>query len=304
MSRVRLTNLEKVLWPEDGYTKAHLIKYLVAVSPVLLPHLRDRPLVFTRYPDGIHGKSFYQKQKGPYAPRWIRSFVDHGGAGDIEYVLACDVEDLIWIGNQASIEIHAWLSRTFETDCPDTAVFDLDPAPPAGLPEVVQVAKTIRECLRTLGLESFPKTSGATGLHIYLPIQPRYHYSRVRSFVQRVAQVVSDVMPGKVTLDRAVDRRSGRVYVDYLQNTRGKTIVAPYSPRAFDGAPVSTPIAWDELEGLDPARFTIETVPTRVRLLGDLFSPVLHTRQELDAAMKLLGIDPTTSGYPRPDDLP
>ncbi len=287
---VTLTNLDKVLWPEDGYTKADLINYFVTVAPVLLRHLRGRPLVFTRYPDGIHGEWFYQKDCPDYAPEWLETFPYEGEERTIRFILAGGREDLAWIGNQASIEIHPWLSSTGSVDAPDFAVFDLDPAPPATFDDVIEVTKALKICLDRLGLRSYMKTSGATGLHIYVPVKPVYTYGFTAGFVRAIAEIVREAMPGKVTLERAVKERSGRVYIDYLQNIKGKTIVGPYIPRPLRGAPVSTPVSWNELDGLDPARFNIKSVPARIGLVGDLFEPVLWDKQSLDAAAGSVGV--------------
>ncbi len=292
---LRLTNLDKVLWPDDGLTKADLIQYFSEVAPVLLKHLRDRPLVFTRYPDGIAGEWFYQKDAPGYSPEWIRTFSyetadgPDGGRG-IRFILADNVEDLVWIANQASIEIHPWLSKVGSIDHPDYAVFDLDPAAPASFSDAIDVARALKACLDSLGLRGYPKTSGATGIHVYVPIQPVYTYDETAAFVRRIGEIIESAMPDRVTLVRAVKERAGRVYIDYLQNIRGKTIVGPYVPRPLRGAPVSTPFTWDELDGLDPARFTIQTIPARISSSGDLFDAVLRDRQSLDAAMESLGL--------------
>lgn len=287
---IRLTNLDKALWPDDGFTKADLIDYLVSVSPVLLKHLKDRPLVLTRYPDGIGGEWFYQKDCPDYAPEWIQTFPHQAEERLIRFILANGGEDLAWLGNQAAIEIHPWLSRAGSEDSPDFAVFDLDPAPPAGWDDVLVVARALKVCLDHLGLRAYPKTSGATGIHIYVPVAPVYTYRDTAVFVRAVAELVMGVLPDRVTLSRAVKKRAGRVYVDYLQNIKGKTIVGPYIPRPLKGAPVSTPVTWTELEGIDPARFSIKTVPARIRAVGDLFEPVLLDKQLLDPAMKSLGV--------------
>ncbi|MCR4398242.1 MAG: non-homologous end-joining DNA ligase [Firmicutes bacterium] len=287
---VTLSNQDKELWPEDGYTKGDLVDYLLAVAPTLLRHTRDRPLVLTRYPDGIHGEWFYQKDVPAYAPPWLDTFEYRGEGRDIRFLLAHDPGDLAWIGNQAAIEIHPWSSRIGSIGFPDYAVFDLDPAPPATFAAVVGVARAVKMCLDHLGLRGYPKTSGATGLHIYVPVRAEYPYPTVAAFVRRIAEAIRDTMPEQVTLERSVKKRSGRVYIDYLQNAKGKTIVGPYVPRPFPGAPVSTPIGWDELDGVDPARFNIRSVPARIGSVGDLFEPVLVDEQSLDDALRSLGM--------------
>jgi len=269
-------NLDKVLWPADGYTKADLMRYYLAVGPYLLPHLADRPLVFTRYPDGISGPSFYQKDIPAGAPGWVRTFPYRAATGRVlDFVLCPDRATLAWVASQACIEIHPWLSRTGTLDCPDWAVFDLDPAPPATFADALPLAFALRRVLGELGLSSVPKTTGAAGIHIYVPLAPGYTYRQVREFVRRVAMAMKRAFPARVTLERSVDKRGGHVYIDYLQNVRGKTLVAPYGVRPSPGAPVSTPVTWDELRTVDPSRFTIVTVPRRVMDRGDLFAAAL-----------------------------
>lgn len=274
--RFTVGNLNKVLWPADGYTKADLMRYYLAVAPWLLPHLRDRPLVFTRYPDGIAAPSFYQKDLAAGAPDWVETFPHLASTGrTINFVICRDAAALAWIAGQAFIEIHPWLSRAATSDCPDWAVFDLDPAAPASFADAVPLALALRRLLERMGFSAVPKTTGATGIHIYVPLEPRYTYRQVREFVRAVAMALKRAFPAAVTLERAVARRAGRVYVDYLQNVRGKTLIAPYGVRPLPGAPVSTPVAWDELPGLDPRAFTIDTVPGRLAARGDLFRPAL-----------------------------
>ena len=292
--RLTVSNLAKILWPEDGYTKGNLIDFYQRVAPYLLPHLQGRPLVVTRYPDGIYGESFYQKDLPAHAPPWVKVFPHQGEERLIHYVLCEDAATLAWLSNQACVELHPWLSRASNPGCPDLAVFDIDPATPATYRHVVEVALLIKEALARLGLNVYPKTSGATGLHLYLPIKPEYPYSVVRRFVEEVARLLYRVHPRRITLERQVNKRAGKVYIDYLQNVRGKTLAAPYSLRPLPGAPVSTPLVWAEVEKFEPANFTIATVPGRLERTGDLIEPVLTNRQELSPALAALKIKPYT----------
>ncbi|MCL6450111.1 MAG: non-homologous end-joining DNA ligase [Acetobacteraceae bacterium] len=289
--RLLVRNLDKVLWPEDGYTKADLISYYLQVAPVMLPHLRDRPLVLTRYPDGIHGAHFYQKDLPDGTPDWVASvpFLSPSTGRVVRYCLCPDAATLAWLGSQACLEIHPWLSRTSSPSEPDFAVLDIDPAPPAGFAEARRLALALGGLLERLKLSSALKTSGATGLHIYVPLLPGHTYPGVREFVRRVAVLLYRTFPRMVTLERTVRRRAGRVYLDYLQNVRGKTLVAPYGVRPLPGAPVSTPITWQELIRVDPAGFTLSTVPARVRAVGDLFAPALGLGHRLDFALLPIG---------------
>lgn len=280
---IQLTNLEKPLWPMDGYTKADLIRYHAAVAPILLPHLAGRPLTLTRYPDGIDGESFYQKDSPGYTPEWIRTFPVFSKDSNriIRYIVAEEPATLTWLANQACIEIHPWMSKTNAPEHPDVAIIDLDPTAPAGFEEARWMAFQTRRVLDEMGLTGFPKLSGATGIHIYIPVMPRYTYAITSGLVGVIGSVLSQRFPHQATNERLVRNRKG-VYIDHLQNLPGKTIVAPYSPRPLPGAPVSTPVTWAELERVRPEAFTLATVPTRIDRVGDLFAPVLTEKQSLD----------------------
>jgi len=283
---VGLSNPEKVFWPDEGYTKAHLLRYYAEVSPYLLPHLAGRPLVLHRFPEGIRGPSFYQKECPEYAPDWLpRVPLPSGGRRPaVTYVLVADLAGLLWVVNQGSIEIHPWLSRWNAPDHPTVAVVDLDPAPPAGFAEARLLARRLGRLFDRLGLRCYPKTSGATGLHLYLPLAPRHTYAEVRRALAALARWCVAAWPDLCTLERAVRRRSGRVYLDVGQNGRGKTIASVYSVRPLPGAPVSFPLTWEELEDekLDPLRFNLATVPEMLARRGDVFAPVLREEQGLD----------------------
>lgn len=287
---LRVSNLDKVLWPEDGLTKADLMRYYLKVASFLLPHLKDRLMVCTRYPDGAEGEWFYQKNAPPETPDWIRTFPFQGSASErvINYVLLDEPAALVWIANQACIEIHPWMSRWDAIDYPDFAIFDFDPAEPATYEDAREVAFLVKRVLDEFGLRSYPKTSGATGIHLYVPVDRHYTYQDTCRFVELVARLILKVYPERVTLERAVAARSGKVYIDYLQNIRGKTIISVYGPRPRPGATVSTPVTWDELAVVDPASFTINTVPERLGLIGDIFAPVLRGGQRLDEAIAQL----------------
>ncbi|HHV78149.1 MAG TPA: DNA polymerase domain-containing protein [Firmicutes bacterium] len=285
MQGVKLTNLDKVLWPEDGITKGQLIDYYLSMSCHLLRYLKDRPLYFTRYPDGIHGKWFYQKNVPVTAPPWIETWSDRSGT---RLMIARSQMDMLWIGSQASIEIHPWFSTRLNPLYPNYIVFDLDPAPPAGLEQVKVVAKTLCDILRYVGLVSFPKTSGATGVHVCVPIRPVFSYEACRQFVEVVARLVLKQHPDIVTLERRVEKRSGKVYIDYLQNAIGKTVVSLFSPRPLTGAPVSVPFEWSELDGIRPSEYTLLNVPAifkdrlfRIEYISN------YPQDLLDAAEKL-----------------
>lgn len=289
--QIKLSNLEKVLWPEAGYTKGDLIDYYAAAAPYMIPHLRQRALVFTRSPSGIAAKSFYQKNAPENLPEWMETFPWQGQEGKLKhYVLVNTPADLVWLANQACIEIHPWMSRIDNVDCPDFMVFDLDPTEANSFTQVVKVANLLKELMDQLHLRVYAKTSGSLGLHVYLPLLPRYPYAQVRTFGQAVGEMICKLLPDMVTIERSVARRGPRIYFDYLQNGLGKTVCAPYCVRPRPAATVSAPIRWQELNSITPLSFTIKTMPARLKQLGDLFADVLTDQQELEPAAKALEI--------------
>jgi bifunctional non-homologous end joining protein LigD len=287
---LKLSNIDKPFFAA-GYTKGDLISYYAAVAPVLLPHLRDRAIVLARFPDGAEGEWFYEKQAPSHKPEWLATVAlwsEHRGA-DIDFVTADDVESLMWIANMGAIEIHPWLSRIGTADRPDFAVFDLDPAEGASWDQVVATALLVRVALDRLGLASYPKTSGSSGLHVYVPLEPVHPYARVRRFVEAIGRMIVATDPTLATMEWDIPKRAGRVFIDYNQNVAGKTIASVYSVRPRPGAQVSTPLIWEQVDSADPASFTIGTVWDRIRSHGDLFAPVLAGGQTLDAAESVLG---------------
>jgi len=272
-----LSNLDKLYWPDDGYTKGQLVAYYADNFSYLASYLRDRPLVVTRYPNGITEKFFYQKNVPAGAPDWITTFPvpTESEKRVINYIICNDLPTLIWLVNSGAIELHPWLSRITSLDYPDFAVFDLDPDPPSGLEEAKKVALTLRALLLPLGLDLRVKTSGATGLHVYVPLKGTDTYEQVREFCGIVARVVAQNLPSLVTVERKISERQGKVYIDWLQNIRGQTICAPYSVRPLPGAPVSTPITWEELPTLTGS-CNIMTIEDRLLDKGDLFASMFR----------------------------
>jgi bifunctional non-homologous end joining protein LigD len=298
---IKLTNLEKVLFPEDGYTKADLIKYYTEVSPYLVPVIRDRPLTLKPFPDGISGPSFYQKDKPSFTPRWIKSWTDTAAdrEGGIDYVLGNDLATLVWMANYTAIEIHPWLSRVDKPDNPDFAMIDLDPATGATWAEVKETALIVRDVLHGLDLEGFPKTTGSRGIHVLVPIARRYSFEESRTFVEQIGKAARDKAPKLVTLTFAKKERRG-IYVDYLQNVRGKTTAGPYSVRPIRRAPVSAPLGWEEIAALGrPDAFTIANMPDRLAKVGDLLAPALKLAQKIPAKVFTTGAL-RASGAPAP----
>jgi bifunctional non-homologous end joining protein LigD len=293
--RVKLSNLDKVFFPDEGITKGDLIEYYRAVAPVLLPHLRDRPFTMRRYPDGAFGKAFFQKDAPKHMPDWIPRFRAQVSTREspsrkkwIEAPVVNDEDALLWMVNMGCIDMNTWYSRVDKPDRPDFVLFDLDPSPDVGFKETVQVALIVKAALDVLGLESFPKTSSADGMHVLVPVERRYTYDDTREFSEIVASAIARTHRGLATTEWVKSKRRG-VLIDSNQNGEGKTIASVYSVRPRPGAPVSTPLRWDEVnETLDPSAFTMDVVLERVRAHGDLFAGVLTTRQRLDRALKAL----------------
>jgi bifunctional non-homologous end joining protein LigD len=295
---VRVSNLDKVYWPDDGYTKGDLLAAYYNLAPLILPHLRDRPLTLLRMPDGIAGGEFYEKQAPAHTPEWVprAHVVGHSGRRPIDFLLAQDTASLLFVANLGCIEMHPLHSRVDSLDRPDYAFFDLDPFPPITFATVRRVALMVRTALERLGLRGYPKTSGATGIQVYVPLDGSHTYEEARAFVERVSRIIHRSWPEGTTMEWEVSKRAGKVFLDYAMVSEGRNICSAYSVRARPGAPVSTPLAWEELEeDIEPGDFTIATVWDRFARVGDLFAPVLDggtpRGQNLAAAMDALGID-------------
>jgi bifunctional non-homologous end joining protein LigD len=276
-SEVKLTNVNKIFWPREGYTKGDLIAYYERVAPLLLPYLKGRPLVLTRYPDGIEGKSFFQKDAPDFVPSWVRTERIYSKDADreIDCFIVNDLETLRYVANLATIPLHLWASRLGSLDRPHWLVLDLDPKG-APFTDVVKVARSLHKLLDTLKLPNYIKTSGATGLHILVPVGARYTYEEVRMFARLLALLGVEANPEIATIARPIRARGGKVYVDFGQNGHGRTIVAPFSVRPLPGATVSCPLRWEEVTvRLDPGRFTIKTIPQRFEKMKDPLAPVL-----------------------------
>jgi bifunctional non-homologous end joining protein LigD len=275
-----LKNLDKVFWPDQGYTKGDLMHYYSDIWTYIQPHLRDRPVSLVRYPEGINGNFFYQKDF-PDPPSWVETTAVTNPERIIHYAMINNLETLIWSINLGCIEVHPWLSTCNALDSPTYIIFDLDPMEPAVFSDAVQIALSVKAILDELHLQSFPKISGATGIHIYLPIQGYYTFEQTSHFVKQIGSIIIKAFPMKATNERKVINRGGKVYIDHLQNLKGKTIASVYSVRPFPNAPVSTPVFWEELPDCHPSMFTIQTVVKRVQKVGDLFLPLFHLKQQL-----------------------
>jgi bifunctional non-homologous end joining protein LigD len=291
---LKLSNLDKVFFPEVGITKGDLLAYYRDAAPVLVPHLRDRPFTMKRFPDGRAGKFFFQKDAPKHMPAWIptRSYRSTSRESrekrTISYPLVNDDLALLWMVNMGCIDMNVWYSRVDRPERPDFVLFDLDPSADVAFPEVVQVALLVKEVLDALGLEGYPKTSGSDGMHVLVPIQRRYTYADTREFAEIVARTLAQTHRGLVTTEWSKQKRRG-VLIDSNQNGEGKTIASVYSVRPQEGAPVSTPLRWDEVrEGLDPRDFTMDVVLGRIKRDGDLFEPVLKGGQSIGKALEKL----------------
>lgn len=287
---VPLTNLDKVYWPKECYTKFDLLKYYYSVSKLLLPYLKDRPLILKRYPNGITKPMFYQHNvENP--PDFVDTYerIDSEGK-PIRYAIANDLASLLYVVNLGTITQNPWFSRIQSISKPDYFAFDLDPGDNATFEQVKLVAREIKDVLEEFGLEGYPKTSGSSGIHIYVPIKPEYTFGQIVPFAKKLATIVAVRHPKDATVRRMTsDRKSTEVYVDYLQNIEGKSLASAYAVREKPGAPVSAPIEWREItKKLTIEQFTIETMPARLKKKGDLFASVLTKQQSLAAAMKRL----------------
>jgi bifunctional non-homologous end joining protein LigD len=289
---LRLTNLDKVLYPHTGFTKGDLIGYYAAIAPALLPHLRDRPLTLKRYPDGVEGEHFYEKQCPSHRPDWVQTTAvwSDRTEREIDYCLCQDVATLVWLGNLADLELHPSLSRADELERPSTLAFDLDPGPPAGIVRCCEVALALRDMFAELGLRAFAKTSGLTGMQVYVPLNRREAtYEQTKPFARAVADVLARHHPRLVVSHMVKAARRGKVLIDWSQNDEHKTTVSVYSPRAGESPSVSTPVSWEEVaacrDAEDPAllEFAPIQVLDRVRERGDLFAEVVSLRQSLPA---------------------
>jgi len=287
---VAISNPRKVYWPEQGYTKGDLVGYYDQVAGFLLPYLRDRPLHLYRWPDGIHGKSFYQKQLPEDLLAQVETVdVSRDGEEPVLYAMCNDRRALLALVNSGSIDLHPWFSRRGSLDSPDWAVLDLDPKE-APFSSVVKIARQAGRLLRGLGLEPYLKTSGSSGLHVYLPLKPGYSFEQSRMFCEAVARLLVRDHADIATVERAVSRREGRVYLDFMQNRREQTVVPPYVVRPVEAASVSMPLEWDELEtDFRLADFTLVTSPKRLERVGDLFRTALSRPQDLAPAIEALG---------------
>lgn len=271
----KITNLDKIYWPKEKYTKGDIIKYYYEIASYILPYLKDRPEILRRYPNGIEGKAFFQKNFIDKVPEWISTFKVKHSHGENEYLLISDIPSLIFAVNLGCIDLNPFNSSIQHLNNPDYLVLDLDPEE-IKFDAVIETAQVFHEIAKSYDIPSYCKTSGATGLHIYVPLKAKYPYQEVKQFALILAEMVHKHLPKVTSLERTPSKRQGRVYLDYLQNNFGQSMAAPYCVRPRPGAPVSTPLEWSEVKkGLDPLSFNMKNIFDRLKKKGDLFAPVL-----------------------------
>lgn len=287
--QIKLSNLEKVLYPKAGFTKGQVIDYYVRIAPVLLPHLADRALTLKRYPNGVDGMHFYEKNCPSYRPPWMKTAKvwSAGNNRFMDYCVVADLPTLVWLANLADLELHTSLSRAPETNRPTVIAFDLDPGAPANIVQCCQVGLWVREIFEQFGLQAFAKTSGSKGLQVYVPLNTAVTYEQTKPFAKSIAQLLQERHPDLVVSDMKKALRVNKVFVDWSQNDDYKTTVNVYSLRAKDQPTVSTPVTWQEVENClkkgDPELLVVtsDKVLQRVEKSGDLFEPVLKLKQKL-----------------------
>ncbi len=293
--KLPVSNLNKVLYPKAGFTKGQVIDYYIRIAPVLLPHLKDRPLTMKRYPNGVDQEFFYEKNCPAHRPSWVKTAKvwSHGNQRDMHYCLAQDLPTLVWAANLADLELHTSLAKKKDVAKPTMMVFDLDPGPPANIVQCCQVGIWLRELLAQMKLKSFPKTSGSKGLQVYVPLNTAATFDQTKALSRALAEHLEREHPDLVVHRMLKSLRGGKVLVDWSQNDEHKTTVNVYSLRARDFPTVSTPVTWDEVEQClkkqepDLLRFTSDQVLQRVEKMGDLFAPVETMKQKLPKKWEL-----------------
>jgi bifunctional non-homologous end joining protein LigD len=298
--QLKLTNLDKVLYPAAKFTKGQIIDYYARIAPVLVPHLAGKALTLKRYPDGVDAQPFFEKNATKHRPDWVKTapIWSEGNHRNVNYILCNDLPTLVWIANLAGIELHPSLSLAADIECPRSMVFDLDPGPPANIIQCCQVAIWLREIFQHFGLESFPKTSGSKGLQIYVPLNTKISYDETKPFANALARLLENEHRELVVSDMKKAIRTNKVFVDWSQNDEHKTTISVYSLRARERPTVSTPVTWDEVSRTLKKKdagllvFEADAVLKRVDKMGDLFAPLLTLKQKLP---KLAGLEDVSS---------
>ena len=291
--KVAFTHLDKVFWPEEGYTKGDVVDYYNAIYPHIIPYLKGRPESLLRMPDGIKGNAFFHKDAAGAAPDWVKSIslYSESAEKDIHYIICNDKNTLLYMANLGCIEINPWNSKVKSLEFPDYLVLDLDPSDDNTFEQVIETARVIKDLLDKAGAASFPKTSGATGIHIYVPLNAKYTYDQAKEFAHMIAVMAQRQLPDYTSLERNLAKRGKHnIYIDFLQNRKGQTLASAYSLRPKKGATVSTPLEWKEVKpGLHPSDFTFQNIIKRVETKGDLFTGVLQKGINMIKCIKNLG---------------
>jgi bifunctional non-homologous end joining protein LigD len=284
---LKFTNLSKVYWPDEEITKRDMLNYYYQVAEYIVPYLKDRPQSLNRFPNGITGKSFYQKNVKGKSPDWVRRFPYSTSDGeDKEFLVGADEATLLWMANLGCIEMNPWFSRIQSEDNPDFCIIDLDPDKNT-FEQVIEAANEVRKVLEMLRVPSYPKTSGSTGIHVYIPLAAKYSYDQSQMFAKIIVNLVHRRIPGFTSVERLVRNRNGKMYLDHLQNRPGATVTGPYSLRPKPGAPVSMPLHWSEVKkGLKMTDFNIKNATARLKKEGDLFRGVLGEGIDIESVLE------------------
>ncbi len=288
---VQLTNQKKLYWPKEKITKGDVIEYYNSIHKFIIPYLKERPQSLKRNPNGILDDGFFHKDAGDDAPPWVKtkSIYSESANKNIDYIICNDKATLLYLNNLGCIELNPWNSRITNPDKPDYLVIDIDPSEKNSFDEVIEVALTVKEILQSAGIKGYCKTSGASGLHVYIPLAARYTYDEVRDFAKIIAVITQERLPSFTSIERSLIKRKGKIYIDYLQNKRGQTLACAYCLRPRIGATASTPLDWKEVKkGLRPIQFTIQSLPARLEKVGDLFRPVLSYGIDLNKGLAKL----------------
>lgn len=289
---VKLTNLSKIYFPDEKITKGDVLAYYDSIADTILPYLKNRPLSLKRNPNGITDKGFYHKDAAEEGPEWLQSFEEYAESSNktVNYIVCNDKATLLYLANLGCIEMNPWNSTTRTPDKPTYVMIDIDPSGKNTFDQVITVAQAVQEVLNRAGATSYCKTSGATGMHVYIPLNAKYTYDVAREFAHIVASLVQEQLPGITSLERSLKKRGNKIYVDFLQNSKGQTLACAYSLRPVPGASVSTPVLWKEVKaGLHPSQFTIYNIEKRIKKLGDIFYMTLKKGNDLKGCLKNLG---------------
>jgi bifunctional non-homologous end joining protein LigD len=287
--QLKFTNLNKLYWKKEGITKGDMLNYYAQIAPYILPYMKDRPQSLHRHPDGVNGMHFFQKDMRGKVPGWIATHESFSESNNetIEYMLCNDEAALLYMANLGCIEMHPWHSRAQKPDSPDYCLIDLDPDKNNTYEQVMEAAHLVKELLDDVGADSYPKTSGSTGLHIYIPLGAKYSYDQSKQLAELIVNIINQQLPKTTSVLRNPEKRKGKIYLDFLQNRESQTVAAPYSLRPKPGAPVSTPLDWNEVKkGLTSSTYTMFNIFDRLKDAGDLFQPVLEKGINLQSVLK------------------